>query len=68
MKKFIITFFVALCFSLSLAAVPGFAQFPVPVGPGDGDNNTTPIGGMAVLAALGGGYAIKKLYDGKHKT
>lgn len=37
------------------------AQQPVPIGPGDGDGVTTPIGGLAILAALGGGYAVKKL-------
>lgn len=46
---------------IAALAVPAFAQMPIPIGPGDGDSHTTPIGGMAVLAALGGGYAIKKL-------
>lgn len=49
-------------------AVPAFGQMPIPIGPGDGDGHTTPIGGMAVLAALGGGYAIKKLRSGKRQT
>lgn len=49
-------------------AAPAFSQMPIPIGPGDGDSHTTPIGGMAVLAALGGGYAIKKLRGGKRQT
>lgn len=52
---------IGICLSISVSAV--HAQQPVPIGPGDGDGNTTPIGGMVVLAALGGGYAFKKLRE-----
>lgn len=48
-----------------IPAISAHAQMPIPIGPGDGDGNTTPIGGLAVLAALGGGYAIKKLRNNK---
>lgn len=67
MKKLLIHFgmIVGLCL---LLAGPAIAQLPIGIGPGDGDNNTTPISGMAVLAALGGGYAIKKLYDKKRQS
>lgn len=68
MKKKLAGILVTGTFILTLAAVPTLAQQGIPIGPGDGDGNTTPIGGMAVLAALGGGYAIKKLRDGKRET
>lgn len=68
LKSFIVTFFAVLCLSLSLAAIPCFAQVPIGVGPGNGDGQSTPIGGMAVLAALGGGYALKKLRDKKRES
>lgn len=61
MKKIAKSFIAVIYISISLAAVPAWAQQPIPIGPGNGDGHTTPIGGMAVLAALGGGYAIKKL-------
>jgi hypothetical protein len=46
------------CFTIYFA----YSQVPVPVGPGDGDYHTTPISGMAILAVLGGAYAVKKLW------
>lgn len=64
MKKILAT--VCIIFSLSVLTVPAaFGQMPIPIGPGDGDGSTVPISGLAVLAALGGGYAIKKLKDRK---
>lgn len=33
----------------------------------NGGNTQTPIGGMGILAALGVGYAVKKLWDVKRK-
>jgi hypothetical protein len=52
---FIVLFF---CFTVCFA----YSQVSVPIGPAGLDHhNTAPIGGMAVLAALGGAYAIKKL-------
>lgn len=65
MKKIAVTFFTVLCLTISLAAAPGFAQQPVHLGPGDGDAQEAPLNGLAVLAVLGGGYAIKKLRDKK---
>lgn len=62
---------------LAGAAGPAYSQqvpFPLPalqgggVGPGNGDSHHTPIGGMAVLAVLGGGYAIKKLREKSSKS
>jgi hypothetical protein len=38
---------------------------PIGVGPGNNDGYTTPIGGIAIFAAVGGGYALKKLWDRK---
>jgi hypothetical protein len=51
---------------LLFGAIPVSAQMPIPVGPG-GKAEPSPIGGMAVLAALGGGYALKKLREKKHE-
>lgn len=62
MKKIVILLAVLI---IALTATVSFAQMPVNIGPGDGDGHTTPIGGLAVLAALGGGYAVKKLRSGK---
>lgn len=61
MKKIITLLALIIAICISLAIPPVSAQMPIPIGPGDGDGNTTPIGGLAVLAALGGGYAVKKL-------
>lgn len=58
MKKLITILTILI---ITLTAISAFAQMPIPIGPGDGDGVTTPIGGLAILAALGGGYAIKKL-------
>lgn len=67
MKKFSAALLIILCISIFFAAASVFAQQPIPIGPGDGDGSTVPIGGLAVLAALGGGYAVKKLNDKKNK-
>lgn len=66
MKKALVLFGIIISLCLVLTG-PALAQMPILIGPGDGDNNTTPIGGMAVLAVLGGGYAIKKLYDNSNE-
>lgn len=66
MKTIITAVALVAIISLIIAIDPTFAQQGVPIGPGDGDGHTTPIGGVAVLAALGGGYAIKKIRDRRH--
>lgn len=71
MKKLFILFLFAFL-SFFCAAFPAYGQQHGPnipfqiidTGPG---GNTAPIGGLAILAALGGGYAIKKLRDTKSK-
>lgn len=68
MKKYVITFLTAICLSITLTPAPSFAQMSVGVFYKSKKNkNETPIGGVAMLAALGGGYAIKKLKDRKCK-
>lgn len=63
MKKILTIFCFTITICILLVTLPAHAQIPIQIGPGDGDGHTTPIGGMAVLAALGGGYAVKKLRD-----
>jgi hypothetical protein len=58
----ILLLFTALFFCFT--TYTGYSQVAVPIGPAGLDQqNNSPIGGMAVLAALGGAYAIKKLRD-----
>lgn len=49
----IITLFVLVTLPSLLLAQPGLPSDP----------EQTPIGGLEILAALGGGYAIKKLRE-----
>lgn len=67
MKKIILALFLLIALPVSFAAGQDGGIVPIGVGPGNNDGNETPIGGLAVLAALGGGYAVKKLRDGKHE-
>jgi hypothetical protein len=63
-KQLLSILLVLVILFFCLAIYTAYSQVPVPIGPGVLDHqNDTPIGGMAVLAALGGTYAIKKLWD-----
>lgn len=42
---------------------PASAQQPPFCVRGNCSGNPSPIGGIAILAIAGGGYALKKLYD-----
>lgn len=66
MKKRIKQILFLAGFWLFVVAGPAYCQIPITVS--GGQQNQTPIGGMAVLAALGGGYALKKLWDSKRKA
>lgn len=62
MKKYIIfkTVFISLLLSLLFSSDPVLAQPPPP----PGKPAQTPIdGGLGLLAAAGGAYAVKKLRD-----
>lgn len=65
MKKLLSILAFLLALFIFLPPNSAVAQQPIPIGPGDGDGQTAPLGGIVVLAALGGGYAIKKLRDRK---
>jgi hypothetical protein len=56
--KIIVAFAVLLVFSITIPMIV-HAQPGLPKPP----SQKTPVGGMAVLAAAGGAYAIKKLWD-----
>lgn len=66
MKKIAVILFTVICITIFLAVDISYAQVvPIDLGPGDGDAQEAPLNGLAILAALGGGYAIKKLRDRK---
>lgn len=65
MKKGLLMIAIVFCITLIGGISLAFAQGgPLPI-PGQGApvNNGAPIGGIAILAVAGGGYALKKLYD-----
>lgn len=60
--KSLICYSLAIVFALLLTSIL-FAQPPIPMNP-----SQAPIdGGLSLLAAAGGGYAIKKLRDRKKR-
>lgn len=73
MKKLLILFLFVLLplFSLTIPAYgqqPGGHNVPfqvIDIGPSG--PSSVPISGLAVLAVLGGGYAMKKLRDSKNE-
>lgn len=63
MKKYILTIAAVFCITFIGGVTFAFAQQSVPIFHDKGES--APIGGIAVLVAAGGGYALKKLNDKK---
>jgi hypothetical protein len=64
MKKFIIAFIVIVIIVAAILVLPDLASAQPP--PPPGKPTQTPIdGGLGLLAAAGGAYAVKKLRDRK---
>lgn len=64
MKKFALVFLVLLFIVAAVLVIPDLASAQPP--PPPGKPTQTPIdGGLGLLAAAGGAYAIKKLRDKK---
>jgi len=64
MKKFIIAFIIIVIIAAAILILPDLASAQPP--PPPGKPTQTPIdGGLGLLAAAGGAYAVKKLRDRK---